>query len=232
MQIARLTARTEVAGFGYKESRQTTRQVRKNLPGQSRAAQTGRYATNVSDGPGTKDGLPQQMGSLPEMSDKNAKAFLQEVELRAHGLSHEEDYTILQDGTVWRTKGTAASVHPEAIQTEYGKSLQGSYSYHNHPAKTTHYSMSGEDAGFFLEYRVQYSQASDDRYIYFMERTPETLLAKYEDVAARFRAILDGPVREKEFYGLIDPDLDEYHEAMKLLSQEYRFRYERVIRDG
>ena len=156
---------------------------------------------------------------------------LQEVEKRTHDLPHEEDYTILRDGTVWRTKGTTASVHPETIQSEYGHTLKGSYSYHNHPAKSTHYSMSGEDAGFFLEYEVQYSQASDDRYIYFMERTPETLLAKYEDVTGRFREILDGPVREMEFYGRIDPDTDEYHEAMKRLSQEYRFRYERVVRD-
>lgn len=91
--------------------------------------------------------------------------------------------------------------------------------------------MSGEDAGFFLEYEVQYSQASDNSYIYFMERTPETRLAKYEDVTGRFRKILDGPVREMEFYGHIDPDTDEYHEAMKQLSQEYRFRYERVVRN-
>lgn len=204
---------------------------RNDLPGSSMPADKGRYAGKVSDTGRTDGELPKQIGKLPEMSDGHAKAFLQEVEKRTHDLPHEEDYTILRDGTVWRTKGTTASVHPETIQSEYGHTLKGSYSYHNHPAKSTHYSMSGEDAGFFLEYEVQYSQASDDRYIYFMERTPETLLAKYEDVTGRFREILDGPVREMEFYGRIDPDTDEYHEAMKLLSQEYRFRYERVVRD-
>ena len=64
-----------------------------------------------------------------------------------------------------------------------------------------------------------------------MERTQETLPANYEEVTGRFRKILEGPVREMAFYGQIDPDLEEYHEAMKLLSQEYRFRYERVMRD-
>lgn len=204
---------------------------RNDLPGTSMSADTGRYAGKATDQARTQGELPEQIGKLPEMSDGKAKAFLQEVEQRTHNLSHEEDYTILKDGTVWRTKGTAASVHPEEIQSRYGHTLKGSYSYHNHPARSTHYSMSGEDAGFFLEYGVQYSQASDERYIYFMERTPETLLANYEEVTGRFRKILDGPVREMAFYGRIDPDLEEYHEAMKLLSQEYRFRYERVVRD-
>lgn len=198
---------------------------------QRKSANTGRYAGDIPVEINAKGELPQQIGTLPEMSDENAKAFLQEVEQRTHNLFHEEDYTILQDGTVWRTKGTEVSVHPEVIQSQYGHTLKGSYSYHNHTDKRTHYSMSGEDAGFFLEYEVQYSQASDYRYIYFIERTPETLLAKYEDVTARFRQILAGPVREMEFYGLIDPDVDEYHEAMRLLSQEYRFHYERVMRN-
>lgn len=204
---------------------------RNDLPGTSVPVDRGRYAGKATDEVRPHGELPKQIGTLPEMSDGNAKAFLQEVEQRTHNLSHEEDYTILRDGTVWRTKGTAASVHPEAIQSKYGHTLQGSYSYHNHPARSTHYSMSGEDAGFFLEYGVQYSQASDERYIYFMERTPETLPANYEEVTGRFRKIMEGPVREMAFYGQIDPDLEEYHEAMKLLSQEYRFRYERVMRD-
>lgn len=204
---------------------------RNDLPGTSVPVDRGRYAGKATDAVRPHGELPEQIGTLPEMSDGNAKAFLQEVEQRTHNLSHEEDYTILRDGTVWRTKGTAASVHPEAIQSKYGHTLQGSYSYHNHPARSTHYSMSGEDAGFFLEYGVQYSQASDERYIYFMERTPETISANYEEVTGRFRKILEGPVREMAFYGQIDPDLEEYHEAMKLLSQEYRFRYERVMRD-
>lgn len=204
---------------------------RNDLPGTSVPVDRGRYAGKAPDAVRPHGELPEQIGTLPEMSDGNAKDFLQEVEQRTHNLSHEEDYTILRDGTVWRTKGTAASVHPEAIQSKYGHTLQGSYSYHNHPARSTHYSMSGEDAGFFLEYGVQYSQASDERYIYFMERTPETISANYEEVTGRFRKILEGPVREMAFYGQIDPDLEEYHEAMKLLSQEYRFRYERVVRD-
>lgn len=204
---------------------------RNDLPGTSVPVDRGRYAGKATDAVQPYGELPEQIGTLPEMSDGNAKAFLQEVEQRTHNLSHEEDYTILRDGTVWRTKGTAASVHPEAIQIKYGHTLQGSYSYHNHPARSTHYSMSGEDAGFFLEYGVQYSQASDERYIYFMERTQETIPANYEEVTGRFRKIMEGPVREMAFYGQIDPDLEEYHEAMKLLSQEYRFRYERVMRD-
>lgn len=204
---------------------------RNDLPGTSAPVDRGRYAGKATDAVRPHGELPEQIGTLPEMSDGNAKSFLQEVEQRTHNLSHEEDYTILRDGTVWRTKGTAASVHPEAIQSKYGHTLQGSYSYHNHPARSTHYSMSGEDAGFFLEYGVQYSQASDECYIYFMERTPETIPANYEEVTGRFRKILEGPVREMAFYGQIDPDLEEYHEAMKLLSQEYRFRYERVMRD-
>lgn len=192
----------------------------------------GRSAGGNADKPQAAETLPKQVGQLPSMNDKTAKAFLAEVEKRTFDLQHEEDCTVLPDGTVWRTKGSISEVHPEAIQTVLGKSLAGSYSYHNHPKSKTHYSLSGEDAGFFLEYGVQYSQASDDKYIYFIERTTETLWAKYDDVMSDFKLFLDGPVREMEFYGQIDPDVDEYHKAMGLLAEKYRFHYERKMRHG
>ena len=178
----------------------------------------------------TMENLPKCIGKLPDMNDKIAKSFLAEVEKRNFNLGHEEDCTILTDGTVWLTKGSAIEVHPEAIETVFGKSLAGSYSYHNHPANKTHYSLSGEDAGFFLENRVQYSQASDDRYIYFIERTPQTIFAKYEEVMVAFESIRKGPVMHMKFTGEIDPDLDEYHMVMTLLAEKYSFRYEREVR--
>ena len=195
-------------------------------------AKNGRSAGENIDKSQATENLPKQIGQLPNMSDKTAKAFLAEVEKQTFDLEHEEDCTILTDGTVWRTKGTASEVHPEAIQTVFGKSLAGSYSYHNHPANKTHYSLSGEDAGFFLENEVQYSQASDDRYIYFMERTPQTVFARYEEVTVMFESIRKGPVMEMKFTGEIDPDLDEYHITMKLLAEEYGFRYGREVRRG
>ncbi len=36
---------------------------------------------------------------------------------------------------------------------------------------------------------------------------------------------------EMKFYGTIDPDLDEYHEAVKILSKELKFNYERRKKD-
>ena len=176
------------------------------------------------------ENLPKCIGKLPDMNDKIAKSFLAEVEKQNFNLEHEEDCTILTDGTVWLTKGSSSEVNPETIQTIFGKSLAGSYSYHNHPAGKTYYSLSAQDAGFFFEYGVQYSQASDGRYIYFMERLPETVTASYEEVANYFATQLDTTVLQMKFDESIDPDLDEYHEAMKLLAIKYRFRYERYER--
>lgn len=190
----------------------------------------GLSAGEAAQGGIAKENLPQCVGTLPAMSDQLAKSFLDTVEKGAYRLPHEEDCTILTDGTVWRTKGTSSEVHPEAIQNVFGKSLRGSYSYHNHPADKTHYSLSGEDAGFFLENGVQYSKASDDRYSYFMERTAETIDAAYDDVLQDFEAFRKGPVMEMMWQGQIDPDVDEYHEAMKLLAEKYRFCYERSER--
>ena len=177
------------------------------------------------------ENLPKCIGKLPDMNDKIAKSFLAEVEKRNFNLGHEEDCTILTDGTVWLTKGSAIEVHPEAIETVFGKSLAGSYSYHNHPAGKTYYSLSAQDAGFFFEYGVQYSQASDDRYIYFMERLPQTVTASYEEVVMAFDEFLKGDVMSLKFRRCIDPDLDEYHETMKLLAKKYGFIYERVERN-
>lgn len=127
------------------------------------------------------------------------------------------------DGKVWRVEGEAGEVHPENIPG----SLAGSYSYHNHPAAKTWFSFSAEDVRFFFESGEAYAKASDYLYEYVMERTPDTLAVSPELVYHRFKEIENTAVAKMKWDGLIDPDMDGFHETMKILSQELKFFYER-----
>lgn len=49
-------------------------------------------------------------------------------------------------------------------------------------------------------------------------------------VYSRFKEIEDTVVAQMKWDGLIDPDMDGYHETMKLLSRELKFYYVRTKR--
>ena len=61
-----------------------------------------------------------------------------------------------------------------------------------------------------------------------MERTSKTLEIDFDTVYNMFNSILKKEVMEMKWYGRIDPDLDEYHEALKILSEKYKFKYKRA----
>ena len=170
-----------------------------------------------------KPGQPVQVDTIDFSNKKSVIARLAEAEREVVGFSYEVNYTVTTDGKVWRVTGEAGSVNTAAIPS----TLKGSYSYHNHPAAKTWYSFSAEDAAFFMESGEAYSKASDDLYEYVMQRTAETIETSYDKVYHRFKEIEDTAVLEMKWNGSIDPDLDSYHETLKILSQEMKFTYER-----
>ena len=97
--------------------------------------------------------------------------------------------------------------------------------------KQAHEENNQEDATFFVESGEVYSKASDDLFEYVMIRTSDTLVVEYETVYNRFREILKTEVRELAWDGLIEPD-DGYHETMKIVSREYKFKYIRRAING
>ena len=115
-------------------------------------------------------------------------------------------------------------VHPENIPRD----LKGSYSCRNHPAAETHDSSSAEDVSFFFEHGQEYSKSPDDVLEYVMRRTEKTLEKPPDEVYHRFEEIHKTDVFELIWEQKINPDLDEYHEVMKILSKELSFDYERT----
>ncbi len=183
---------------------------------------TGRAAGDDRD---EQRDLPPIRAGQVDFSDKEkVLAVLRERGAALEGLDHEEDITITTDGTVWHTVGTAAHVHPENIQLQQGVSLAGSYSYHNHPTEKTGYSFSGDDVAFFFEYGVQYQQASDALYEYWMERTAETV--KPENAARQFKNLFTQIAFERDGTGF-DIDAEGYDAVMRELARLFRFRYSR-----
>ena len=132
---------------------------------------------------------------------------------------------------MWRTSGESNAVNLDGI-VDAGSSLRGSYSYHNHPDDVTHYSFSADDVAIFVADGQEYSKASDSFYEYVMRRTQKTVDKSWDDVYDyinhRFDEILRTDVFRLKWQELIDPDMDEYHEAMKVLSEELNFIYERT----
>ena len=172
--------------------------------------------------------IPKNVGTV-DFSDKNAvNNVLSSYQKEWKNLDYEMDCTITSDGRIWITKGSSGAVHPELIETiENGCSLKGSYSYHNHPAKETNYSLSGEDAGFFCHYNCEYSKASDNKFEYYIRRTDITEDMSYIDVMSKFNSIYRNDILQYTMDNNIDIDYHGYHLTMQRLSKELGFEYER-----
>lgn len=187
----------------------------------------GKSATGNADNEGR---LPQKTGTV-DFSDESAIIkSLNEKKLELEQCTYEVDRTITTDGIVWDTKGVNNAVHPEQIE-QLGSSLQGSYSYHNHPEKETRFSFSSDDVSFFLHYKNKYSAASDFIYEYEMIATPDTVFADFDTVKSDFENYYRNNVWRKSFEGEIDIDVDGYHEVLLYLSQKYHFVYRRIKRN-
>lgn len=181
------------------------------------------YVKGANDTRATKPGMPEMVGKV-DFNDKQAVINrLEEAERELRGLDYEVNYSVTSDGKVWRVSGESSTVDLSNIPS----SLAGSYSYHNHPKKQTYYSFSASDAAFFVSSGEMYSKASDHIFEYIMRRTDKTIAKTYEAVYHRFKEIYVTDVMQMEWDGIIDPDVDEYHEIMKILSKELRFEYVR-----
>ena len=179
-------------------------------------------AAQKSDAPKSAPNTnPVVVGKVNFADEDEINRTLEAYEKLLVNLPYESSITITTDGKVWQVDGTESSVDPTVIP----HSLEGSYSYHNHPKEYTWYSFSAEDVEFFLTHKEQSSRASDDKYFYSMTRTDETP-SNVQNIRKVFEITYLSTL-EKSLNGVIDIDLDGYHETMLLLAKRYNFRYER-----
>ena len=178
---------------------------------------------STGNGNSVSSGDPVLVGTV-DFSDKTATMkVLSDAEKELADFDYEVNYSVTKDGKVWRVSGEAATVDLSAIPS----TLNGSYSYHNHPREKTHYSFSAEDVAFFMDSKEELSIASDDRFIYIMRRTAKTVEKARDVVYNRFKELERTDVFEMMWKGQINPDVDKYHEVMKILSKELEVDYVR-----
>jgi hypothetical protein len=178
---------------------------------------------STGNGNSVSPGDPVLVGTV-DFSDKTAAMkVLSDAEKELANFDYEVNYSVTKDGKVWRVSGEAATVDLSAIPS----TLNGSYSYHNHPREKTHYSFSAEDVAFFMDSKEELSIASDDRFIYIMRRTAKTVEKARDVVYNRFKELERTDVFEMMWKGQINPDVDKYHEVMKILSKELEVDYVR-----
>lgn len=178
---------------------------------------------SAGNGNSVSPGDPVLVGTV-DFSDKTAAMkVLSNAEKELANFDYEVNYSVTKDGKVWRVSGEATTVDLSAIPS----TLNGSYSYHNHPREKTHYSFSAEDVAFFMDSKEELSIASDDRFIYIMRRTAKTVEKARDVVYNRFKELERTDVFEMMWKGQINPDVDKYHEVMKILSKELEVDYVR-----
>lgn len=178
---------------------------------------------STGNGNSVSPGDPVLVGTV-DFSDKTATMkVLSDAEKELADFDYEVNYSVTKDGKVWRVSGEATTVDLSAIPS----TLNGSYSYHNHPREKTHYSFSAEDVAFFMDSKEELSIASDDRFIYIMRRTAKTVEKTRDVVYNRFKELERTDVFEMMWKGQINPDVDKYHEVMKILSKELEVDYVR-----
>lgn len=166
---------------------------------------------------------PVFMGMVDYSNEKEILSKLGAVAKASEGLSYEINCTITSDGKVWYVKGSNGFVNPSTIPS----SLEGSYSYHNHPADVTQYSFSIEDFNFFLVEKEMYSAASDDQYEYVLKKTAKTVYRDPEYVASRANEIRYSEVMQMQWQDGFDADLNTEHEIIRILAEEMGIYYER-----
>lgn len=178
---------------------------------------------STGNGNSVSPGDPVLVGTV-DFSDKTATMkVLSDAEKELADFDYEVNYSVTKDGKVWRVSGEATTVDLSAIPS----TLNGSYSYHNHPREKTHYSFSAEDVAFFMDSKEELSIASDDRFIYIIRRTAKTVEKARDVVYNRFKELERTDVFEMMWKGQINPDVDKYHEVMKILSKELEVDYVR-----
>lgn len=178
---------------------------------------------STGNGNSVSPGDPVLVGTV-DFSDKTATMkVLSDAEKELADFDYEVNYSVTKDGKVWRVSGEATTVDLSAIPS----TLNGSYSYHNHPREKTHYSFSAEDVAFFMDSKEELSIAFDDRFIYIMRRTAKTVEKARDVVYNRFKELERTDVFEMMWKGQINPDVDKYHEVMKILSKELEVDYVR-----
>ena len=170
---------------------------------------------------------PIHIGEVDFNDNDAVTSVFQNAEQDCLDLPYEVNTTITTDGKVWRTSGEAGYVNPFDIPVD----LAGAYSYHNHPTGKTNYSLSAEDVRYFFEAKQSVLKASDHRFEYQMTRTRETLEVDKDWVFSRFNEIRKNEVMHLLFQKTINPDFDEYHATMEILSKELKFKYERKAKN-
>ncbi len=179
--------------------------------------------------------FPEETASIGAVDFADRDAVLRELdsaETAFAGLEHEACLTVTSDGKMWLTSGEGAMVDAASGIEALGGNLQGSFSYHNHPEQDTWYSFSADDLRDFFQNGAAFAEASDQRFSYIMERTAETLDISPDEVYHEFNAVLQYEAPEFVMRRGGDMDDEVYHETMRILSERYRFRYERMAKNG
>jgi len=77
------------------------------------------------------------LGSVDYNNKTTVMNKINEARLLLEKSNYELQYTITSNGDVWLTSGEKDAVDNVAIQTDFGVSLEGAYTYHNHPEQVT-----------------------------------------------------------------------------------------------
>ena len=170
-------------------------------------------------------GTVNRIGTADFSDMRTVHDILRKSEDECIQLPYEVNTTVTRNGTIWRVFGTTGGfVNPFLIPDD----LTGSYSYHNHPEAKTNYSFSAEDVAFLFRSKSEYMKASDHLFEYELKRTKMTVDKSPEWVYHRFKEISkSADIRRLLWDGLIDPDMDVYHETMIYLSKELKINYVR-----
>lgn len=159
-----------------------------------------------------------------DVSDKKVVKYkIDEYEKIIVNKSVENAYVISSSGEVFNFIGNNYSIEiPEWLN------LANSVITHNHPIRETNYSLSEDDIRLFLSKNVKLLRGIDDKYIYYVKRTKDTITDTN---------FLKQDIKEIQFElltlassGKIDIDEDGYDYINKKLSKKYKFIYIRRLR--
>ncbi|RHN01484.1 phage minor capsid protein [Dielma fastidiosa] len=160
-----------------------------------------------------------QRGKLTKTDSDTKIKVLEAYEERLVTYDHERAVVITKDGIVYEVIG-----HNSIVDISVIDDLKGAFVTHNHPDKVTNYSFSGEDVELFIKQEIGILRGIDNKFVYSMQRTEKTF-SPFDDIKNRFKHSYFNKVIENNDWQALDDE--EYHEIVKLLSNDINFIYER-----
>lgn len=166
-----------------------------------------------------------KLEKIKDLSDRSKIQTLEKYENQIVNKKVENAVIIDKEGQTYLLEGNSSnSIYIKNMENK----LKGSYMTHNHPKEETQYSFSAFDVSEFMETKIQKLRGVDNKYIYEIERTKNTINVDRDTILHEFGNDIEKEALQIIFQNGYDTDEELYHLENQILAKKYKYKYRRI----